>query len=207
MVYVGVSHGNLSCAPWGIAGSLLSITERYDLHEATWIRSTTLADWLLPATTGLLTAWPWSTSLLLVCHPPREYTSHLKMALAHSSCLSLEPVSSNRPLRTPAFRIHLFSQTGSCTLLRSSWFLLARPRNQAGESSEPIGTGQHPFLLPCGPYVIVIPTACSFCLATCSRWFLAWLIFDPDDGGNTFLWNVGSYTDYTALYPGRWEFS
>jgi hypothetical protein len=27
------------------------------------------------------------------------------------------------------------------------------------------------------------------------------LIFDPEDGGDTFLRNVGSYTDYTVLYP------
>jgi hypothetical protein len=35
------------------------------------------------------------------------------------------------------------------------------------------------------------------------RGFLARLIFDPEDGGDTFLRNVGSYTDYTALYPTR----
>jgi hypothetical protein len=26
-------------------------------------------------------------------------------------------------------------------------------------------------------------------------------IYDPEDRGNTFPRNVGSYTDYTALYP------
>jgi hypothetical protein len=45
------------------------------------------------------------------------------------------------------------------------------------------------------------------CLTTCSRWFLARLIFDPEDGGDTFLRNVGSYTDYTALCPRRWQIS
>jgi hypothetical protein len=39
------------------------------------------------------------------------------------------------------------------------------------------------------------------CLATCSRWFLARLIFNSEDGGDTFLRNVGSYTYYTALIP------
>jgi hypothetical protein len=35
-------------------------------------------------------------------------------------------------------------------------------------------------------------------------WFLASLIFVPDDGGDTFLRNVGSYTSYRALYLTRW---
>jgi hypothetical protein len=39
------------------------------------------------------------------------------------------------------------------------------------------------------------------------RWVVALLIFDPEDGGNTFLRNVGSYADYTVLYPRRWQFS
>jgi hypothetical protein len=84
---------------------------------------------------------------------------------------------------------------------------LARSRSQARESSEPMGTGQRPFLLPSGPYIIINPTDSSFCLTPCSRWFLARLIFDHEDGGDTFLRNVGSYTDYTALYPSRWQFS
>jgi hypothetical protein len=33
------------------------------------------------------------------------------------------------------------------------------------------------------------------------RWFLPRLFFDPEDGVDTFLRNVGSPTDYTALYP------
>jgi hypothetical protein len=44
-------------------------------------------------------------------------------------------------------------------------------------------------------------------LASChllARWF-AELFFDPEDGGDTFLWNVGcNSTDYTASYPRRW---
>jgi hypothetical protein len=63
-----------------------------------------------------------------------------------------------------------------------------------------MGTGQHHFLLTSGPYKTVIPTDSSFCL-------LARLIFDLEDGGDTFLRNVGSYTDYMALYPRRWQFS
>jgi hypothetical protein len=31
------------------------------------------------------------------------------------------------------------------------------------------------------------------------HWILARLIFDPEDGDDTFLRKVGSYTDYTAL--------
>jgi hypothetical protein len=50
-------------------------------------------------------------------------------------------------------------------------------------------------------------TDSSLCLATCSRWFLARLIFDPENGGETILRSVGSHTDYTALYPRRWQFS
>jgi hypothetical protein len=37
--------------------------------------------------------------------------------------------------------------------------------------------------------------------SSCSRWFLARLIFDPEDGDDTFFRNVGLYTGYTALYP------
>jgi hypothetical protein len=66
-------------------------------------------------------------------YPPRKYTYLLKPALAHSFCLPHKPVSSNRSLHTPASRIHLFPQTGPCTLLPSSWFLLARSRSQARE--------------------------------------------------------------------------
>jgi hypothetical protein len=38
-----------------------------------------------------------------------------------------------------------------------------------------------------------------------SRWFLAGLFFDREDGGDMFFRNVGWLsTDYTALYPRRW---
>jgi hypothetical protein len=39
--------------------------------------------------------------------------------------------------------------------------------------------------------------------ATCSRWFLAPGFFYPEDGGDTFLRNVGSYKTYTAPHPRR----
>jgi hypothetical protein len=39
--------------------------------------------------------------------------------------------------------------------------------------------------------------------ATCSRWFLARVFFYPEDGGDTFLQNVGSYKIYTAPLPRR----
>jgi hypothetical protein len=34
--------------------------------------------------------------------------------------------------------------------------------------------------------------------------FLVWPIFYPEDEGDTFLRNVSSHTDYTALYIRRW---
>jgi hypothetical protein len=34
-----------------------------------------------------------------------------------------------------------------------------------------------------------------------------WQIFDSEDEDDTFLRNVGSYTDYRALYPRRWQHS
>jgi hypothetical protein len=39
--------------------------------------------------------------------------------------------------------------------------------------------------------------------ATCSRWFLARGFFYPEDGGDTFLRNVGSHMIYTAPHPRR----
>jgi hypothetical protein len=39
--------------------------------------------------------------------------------------------------------------------------------------------------------------------APAARWFLAKLFFYHEDGGDIFLRNVGSHTDYTALYPRR----
>jgi hypothetical protein len=37
----------------------------------------------------------------------------------------------------------------------------------------------------------------------CSRW----LIFDREYGGDTFLRNVGSHTDYKVPHRGRWKHS
>jgi hypothetical protein len=31
-------------------------------------------------------------------------------------------------------------------------------------------------------------------------WFLAWLIFYPEDGADAFLQNIGSHADFAALY-------
>jgi hypothetical protein len=36
-------------------------------------------------------------------------------------------------------------------------------------------------------------------------WFLAWPIFDPEDGDYMFLGNVGWHRDYTALCPRWWR--
>jgi hypothetical protein len=39
--------------------------------------------------------------------------------------------------------------------------------------------------------------------ATCSGWFLVRGFFYPEDGGDTFLQNVGSHKIYTAPHPRR----
>jgi hypothetical protein len=39
--------------------------------------------------------------------------------------------------------------------------------------------------------------------ATCSRWFLSRGFFYPEDGGYTFLRNVGSHKNYKAPHPRR----
>jgi hypothetical protein len=51
-------------------------------------------------------------------------------------------------------------------------------------------------IMPCSPLSV---NRC-FTLVSCSAYF-----FDPEDGGDMFLWNIGWHsTDYTALYPIRW---
>jgi hypothetical protein len=42
--------------------------------------------------------------------------------------------------------------------------------------------------------------------ATCSRWFLALEFFYPENGGDTFLRNVGSHKICTAPHPRRLYF-
>jgi hypothetical protein len=37
--------------------------------------------------------------------------------------------------------------------------------------------------------------------ATCSRWFLTRGFFYPEDGGDTFLQNVGSHKNYSLHIP------
>jgi hypothetical protein len=39
--------------------------------------------------------------------------------------------------------------------------------------------------------------------ATCLRWFLERGFFYPEDGGDTFLRNIGSHKIYTAPHPTR----
>jgi hypothetical protein len=34
--------------------------------------------------------------------------------------------------------------------------------------------------------------------------FNAWLALKPEDGGDTFLQNIGGLVNYTLLYPRRW---
>jgi hypothetical protein len=45
----------------------------------------------------------------------------------------------------------------------------------------------------------------AYCQLPAPCWFLAWLIFNPEDGGDTFFRNVSSHMDYMALYPRRWQ--
>jgi hypothetical protein len=39
-----------------------------------------------------------------------------------------------------------------------------------------------------------------------TRWFLVRLIFDPENGGDTILLNVGSHTVFTALHLRTWQY-
>jgi hypothetical protein len=44
----------------------------------------------------------------------------------------------------------------------------------------------------------------TYCLQTaaiCSCWFLALGFFYPEDGGDTFIRNIGSHKNYTAPHP------
>jgi hypothetical protein len=43
--------------------------------------------------------------------------------------------------------------------------------------------------------------------APAAHWFLAQLIFYPEDGGDMFHWNVRSHMDYMVPYPRRWQLS
>jgi hypothetical protein len=52
-----------------------------------------------------------------------------------------------------------------------------------------------------GMYHLILPTHLLV------RWFLAGLIFGPEFGSDKFLRNIGSYTDYTALYSMEWKLS
>jgi hypothetical protein len=63
------------------------------------------------------------------------------------------------------------------------------------------------------PLLLTYQTLCNwypgwlaYYLATCAHWFLALLIFHPEDGDIS-LQNIGSHTDYTVLYPRKWQHS
>jgi hypothetical protein len=45
------------------------------------------------------------------------------------------------------------------------------------------------------------------CLVTCYALVSCSADFDPEEGGETFLLNVGAHIDYTVLYPRRWQHS
>jgi hypothetical protein len=40
-----------------------------------------------------------------------------------------------------------------------------------------------------------------------ARMFLSHLFFYPEDGNDKLISNIGSHTDYKALYPRRWQHS
>jgi hypothetical protein len=73
-----------------------------------------------------------------------------------------------------------------CILLPSDCFPLVRPASQARKRREPMKARRNSLTL------------------MLAVWFLTRLIFDLEDGGDTFLRNVGSYTDYTAPYPRKY---
>jgi hypothetical protein len=62
---------------------------------------------------------------------------------------------------------------------------------------------------PCGLIPASTQRYSNQCTYICSawppeaRWDLAWLIFDPEDGGYTLFWNVGLHMDNTTLYYRR----
>jgi hypothetical protein len=50
---------------------------------------------------------------------------------------------------------------------------------------------------------VTLYSACCQLLAG----FLLDLLLEPEDGGNTFLWNIGALLpDYTVLRPRRWYY-
>jgi hypothetical protein len=53
-------------------------------------------------------------------------------------------------------------------------------------------------IAPCNPYMKQRFGGTYLPSRLLARWFLTLLIFDPEDGSDTFLRNVCSYTDYTA---------
>jgi hypothetical protein len=57
------------------------------------------------------------------------------------------------------------------------------------------------------PQLLVFFARFEALLAACFHvGFLLGLFFNPEDGGNMFLQNVGLLsTNYTALYPRRWK--
>jgi hypothetical protein len=59
------------------------------------------------------------------------------------------------------------------------------------------------FFLPSKPYMAGIPVGWLIAKPPVTCWFLAWLTFYNEDGGDTFLQNVGSHTDYMAVYSRR----
>jgi hypothetical protein len=132
----------------------------------------------------------WIRSTALADWLPRHLWSANRLTLVYF----LLPVS---------LRIHLLSHTGPCTLLPSSWFLLARPRSQVREqrANEDRAT---PFpltlwsLYNCYPdWQLILPSH-LLSLVSCSVDFLLW----------RWRWYVPPKCWFIyGLHPRRWQFS
>lgn len=97
----------------------------------------------------------------------------------------------------------IISTVGACVVLRnmfsSRWATVSLQLYGAHKCLFTMKLAIFLNMTKCSPYM-------SRCLGrcTCSRWFLARLIFDPEDGGDTFPQNVDWLSmDYIALHPGR----
>jgi hypothetical protein len=123
----------------------------------------------------------------IFCYLLPKYAWPLKPALVHSSCLLHTYVCSNWPLHTPTQYLFLTDSPAE----PANWELGKTPLPRTFS----VLLNRYP------GWCLILPT---YLLAF---WFLAWLIFNPEGGHDTFFWNVTSYMDYTALYPRRWKLS
>jgi hypothetical protein len=165
------------------------------------------------ASHGDLSPSPWGTAGSLLSNMI-SYNLCEAMFLARSralanSFLHLWSTDLLGPSLPSPLLCYLFSETGPCTLLPSACFLLVHPGSQARKSRDPMTTGHNlPFLLYSWPNITGIPTKWHVLPShLITHWFPDKLIFIPEDGGDMFLWNIDSDTDYMVLYPWRWQHS